>query len=197
MATTDRGLSAMTRRHSWGWSFRLHTGRSEELWIARGRAGGASSCHYHEQKSNLFMVTAGEVEIWTAGQVVPCQKDRPVIMPAYRPHRMFFKTDAELYEFYIADPGELLDPEDIVRLDVPTALPAWAPGAGPRSWQEYADRLLLIQADEGGTGSEGESETPVPQTDGGNGRPNPTTDFPRGGFEEIFGHLRNTHTPEP
>ena len=195
MSTSDRGPS--TRRHSWGWSFRLHSGRSEELWVARGRAGGASSCHYHEQKSNLFMAVSGEVEIWTAGQVLFCQRDHPVIMPAYRPHRMFFASDAELYEFYIADPGELLDPDDIVRLDVPTALPAWAPGAGPGSIQEYMDRLPLIQAGEADTSSEGESETPVPQTADGNGRPPQTTDFPRGGFEEIFGHLNSSQTPGP
>ena len=125
------------RRHTWGWSFRLHWGPREELWLARGRAGGASSYHYHEAKSNVFIVASGEVELWSAGEVVICKPGASYLMRPFIPHRMVFRTDAELYEFYVVEPGELLDPGDIVRMR-----DGWAPGKGPDRYEGELEAMI-------------------------------------------------------
>jgi oxalate decarboxylase/phosphoglucose isomerase-like protein (cupin superfamily) len=106
--------------HRWGYSEILFT--SAEVCLARavGVAGGASSLHTHRDKSNLFHVLHGFVEIYgTEGKIVTLDKHRhPVfVAPPGMVHRMVFQSDAILFEVYTAALNRTVQLDDIQRLD--------------------------------------------------------------------------------
>lgn len=117
--------------HIWGTSRYLYVGKQEALPIVFGKAGGESSLHWHRHKSNCFIVCSGIVDIDRIEHGAPISTVRltaggTLSVPAGIKHRMRFITDAELYEFYRALPGQQIDLADIVRVE-----PGKPPGFRP------------------------------------------------------------------
>ncbi|MEN6507109.1 MAG: cupin domain-containing protein [Planctomycetaceae bacterium] len=110
-----------TNQHHWGQSQHLHMTETLDLAIARGKAGGRSSMHTHQNKRNWFLVVEGCVRVVECADGGEYSFDlRPghaVSVPPGIPHRMEFVTDATLYELYTAAEGQTVDLADIQRFD--------------------------------------------------------------------------------
>lgn len=115
----------MTRDHQfqqnqklWGVSQHLFVGVNTDLAVVYGKAGGASSLHYHGYKHNTFAVLRGRVEIIVSGLGSQVLGDhQSCVVPAGVAHRMHFLKDTVLHELYQAVDGHPIELGDIVRLD--------------------------------------------------------------------------------
>jgi len=110
----------------WGVSQHLFVGANTDLAIAYGKAGGASSLHYHAHKHNTFVVLSGEVVIRKTTSDM-AKGSRLLALDSYTvsagvPHRMVFVKDTVLHELYVAVDGYPIEMGDIVRLE-----PGWEP----------------------------------------------------------------------
>ncbi|MCP4540262.1 MAG: cupin domain-containing protein [Chloroflexi bacterium] len=124
-------MSFPINKHAWGYSQFVFATPFESLAKATGKAGGASSLHYHRHKHNTFAVIRGTIKIQFSGakanrlemsQFELLEQGESFTAPAGVKHRMIFLTDATLHELYQATKGHLVQSDDIVRL-----MSDWAP----------------------------------------------------------------------
>ncbi len=111
-------------QHTWGTSRHLYVSKTTSLATAIGKAGGASSLHFHESKQNAFIVIEGIVEIWGENSLIAnLRPQEACVVSAGTLHRMVFMTDAALPELYQVIRNQTMDLTDIVRVQ-----PGWKPG---------------------------------------------------------------------
>lgn len=102
----------------WGVSQHLFVGANTDLAIAYGKAGGASSLHYHKYKHNTFVVLSGEVSIrGRMGRLARLGPQDSYTVPALVSHQMVFNEDTILHELYQAVDGHPIELGDIIRLE--------------------------------------------------------------------------------
>ena len=125
----------LLQKHRWGWSQYVHVDEQTALARAWGKAGGASSLHFHRGKHNAFLVLTGKVEIVGPDGspplvLGPCGlhtvRHGCATVEAGVVHRMVFLEDSMLHELYQAVPYGVIDLDDITRLD-----DGWEPGRKP------------------------------------------------------------------
>lgn len=127
ISVNRQGISAdgsgdMTLK-TWGLSRNLYEDEQVELVHIIVRRGGYSSRHKHQYKHNAFFVVRGRLLLCCYGsggvrRHILSSHDGPYSVPAGTEHR-FVAMDSNTiaYEFYIAIPGDPIDPSDIVRCD--------------------------------------------------------------------------------
>lgn len=111
-----------TEKKLWGVARHKYADDSVQLVEIEGDAGAASSLHHHEKKENTFLVGSGQIDIYYADEggdeylrTSLTRQDQPFSVPSMQRHRMVFRTETKAVELYCADPGEVLDVNDIVR----------------------------------------------------------------------------------
>ena len=107
---------------TWGWSTRLFCNEQLQLERIYVRPGGYSSIHLHKFKHNQFVVSNGEMCVFTFDQALKLLRTFDLrggdnlVIPIENRHQFVAKTEVEGYEVYWPEnKAASLDPNDIVR----------------------------------------------------------------------------------
>lgn len=115
-------------KHLWGESWTIY--RDNSVWVVgfQGKAGGASSMHYHEYMTNCIYVSEGCLMVASSNvEDVLLAHGLANVYDCGDSHRLLFEEDSTGIETYYALPGHEIDENDIVRLSpgrAPDAVPA-------------------------------------------------------------------------
>lgn len=105
-------------KHLWGHQRTVY--RDKSVWVVEifGRAGGASSLHYHERMVNAIFVESGILILRNdhTGWKRHLSSGGGTCLATMECHQLSFHTDVHAYETYYALPGHEIDENDIVRL---------------------------------------------------------------------------------
>ena len=108
---------------AWGKSELIYANHIVEIQRITVLPGGYSSLHYHKNKSNIFSIVQGSLDVY---QTTPDKKYELSldglkcceIVPGTN-HRFYSKNGAEAFEIYLIKNGsELLNLNDIIRLTI-------------------------------------------------------------------------------
>jgi quercetin dioxygenase-like cupin family protein len=108
------------RDKAWGRTRTLVVGHNAEVVECEIKAGGFSSVHFHEFKSNEFVIMEGKIDVPNLSHEEPIEiilsaGDSLRIAPGVK-HQFRAITDCRLIEIYTRRDGGKIDPADIVRL---------------------------------------------------------------------------------
>lgn len=111
-------------QHLWGESWTIY--RDKSVWVVgfRGRKGGQSSRHFHQNMAHTFYVSSGYLIVQGFDDYEPQYVHqygndsdyRHAFCDALEHHQLRFAEDTEGIETYYALPGHEIDENDIVRL---------------------------------------------------------------------------------
>lgn len=104
----------------WGTSTLIYHDSKIEIQLIHVLPGGYCSTHKHLNKTNIFSILSGKLEIY---KMNPLQSYRlesgslsTVEIGPNEMHRFYSKDGATAYEIYIAKGKEKIDLEDIIRV---------------------------------------------------------------------------------
>ncbi len=110
---------------AWGKSELIYANHLVEIQKISVLPGGYSSLHHHKNKSNIFTIISGSLDVYVTSPNTKYELSEDTlkcceIEPGAN-HRFYSKEGAEAYEIYLIKQSQssiLLDLNDIVRLTV-------------------------------------------------------------------------------